>query len=131
MLQSSEHLSGASLLPREITQGGCDVQGCDAFIVVGDADQSRLLVSNSTHDTALSHASIESILTSHKKVVLAVVGGRTRGFRNPVPPNVWSDTVENVLRKTQQTLALQVPPTSRHRGRARVCVMRVCTLKNR
>jgi len=44
-LAGSDHLSNATLLPREITHEGASLEGCDSFIVVADADQSRLLVS--------------------------------------------------------------------------------------
>jgi hypothetical protein len=50
-----------------------------------DADDLvfNMQVSNSSRDTALSHTSLESILASQKQLVLAVVGGRARGFSNP------------------------------------------------
>jgi hypothetical protein len=41
-----EHLSDAMILPRHITHEGASLQGCDSFILVADADQSRLLVSH-------------------------------------------------------------------------------------
>lgn len=68
-------------------------------------------MSNSAHDTSLSHSSLERILASHQKFVLAIVGGRSRGFRNPPAGQLWSESVENVLKKTEQTLALKVPTT--------------------
>lgn len=107
-LRSSTQLARASLSPREITQEIVSLEGCDSFILVADADQSRLLVSNSAHDTALSHTSLEAILATNKKMVLAVVGGRTRGYSSPNTGQLWSDSVERVLRQTQQTLALKV-----------------------
>jgi hypothetical protein len=43
-LQTSKHLCAAALESREIMHEGVSLDGCDAFIMVADADQSRLLV---------------------------------------------------------------------------------------
>ena len=107
-LRDSAHLANATLVSREITAEGVSLEGCDSYLVVADANQSRLLVSNSAHDTALPHSCLEAILASRHRLVLAVVGGRTRGFRNPEPGSVWSESVERVLRQTDQALALEV-----------------------
>lgn len=108
-LRRSAHLAGATLVPRQITPAGVSLEGCDAFLVLADANQSRLLVSNSARDTALPHSCLEAILAlAPHRFALAVVGGRTRGFRNPEDGSVWSQTVERVLRQTDQALALEV-----------------------
>ena len=99
--------NGSRLCAEALLSVGDDGAHC-ARILVADADQSRLLVSNSAHDTALSHTSLEAILATNKKMVLAVVGGRTRGYSSPNTGQLWSDSVERVLRQTQQTLALKV-----------------------
>ena len=70
-------------------------------------------VSNSAHDTALSHASLEDILASQRRLVLAIVGGRQRGFTDPEDGHVWSQTVEALLRRTRQALAIQVADEGR------------------
>ena len=70
-------------------------------------------VSNSAHDTALSHASLEDILASQRRLVLAIVGGRQRGFPDPQDGHVWSQTVEALLRRTRQALAIQVADEGR------------------
>ena len=112
-LRRSAHLAGATLVPRQITPAGVSLEGCDAFLVLADANQSRLLVSNSARDTALPHSCLEAILAlAPHRFALAVVGGRTRGFRNPEDGSVWSQTVERVLRQTEQTLALEVSSLS-------------------
>lgn len=115
LLFSSQVPSSVAVSARQVTESATDLSNCDAFLLVADGNQSRLLVSNSARDTAPSHEALEEMLKLRDRgllrgvgVVLAVAGGRVRGFRDPEGGSMWSPTVENVLRETDQTLALKL-----------------------
>jgi hypothetical protein len=85
------------------------LSNCNAYIICGDADQSRLLVCNSTRDTSVMHEAVQYIFSQRSEgvlngsgAVLAVVGGLQRGYLPPGDGQMWSHTVEELLRKTGQ-----------------------------
>jgi len=85
------------------------LSNCNAYVVCGDADQSRLLVCNSARDTSIMHEAVEYIFGQRNQgvlhgsgAILAVVGGAQRGFLPPDGGQMWSKTVEDLLRKTGQ-----------------------------
>jgi hypothetical protein len=69
MLDQAAALSrGTSVSARVVAEGEAEeaLRGCGAYIIVGDADQSRLLVSNGSNDTAAMNSALEWILTASK-----------------------------------------------------------------